>query len=557
MSKLRTNQIETLDGLNTKDVATLVDDIDTVQVTTATGTQALSGALDRRIIYVDTIADLQALPTSGLVNGQQVQVKEYNAGTGVGGGEFYWEATSTETENGGTVFGSDTEGRWKRFDKGFVTPEDFGAVGDGITDDLSAFLSLSSWLANGSTIKGLSSVYNVPQSSNNNGSPILSAAGLERLTFDFGNSRIVSSDDTNTSVPALIQLEDCTHVDVNVLDFERINVSQETTEHDGRVVFCIGNCNFITLNKKIGKKGSLHYGQSLFSANDGGSPLGSGVAGGHFEIYGYAHQSQYGVNLATSGNETYLDIDTFEVKRSFFPYGVKNITALINSQSATGADVNLSQLSSAGNKTLENVKVYLTSDDAYNPIRINIVGEDNSTIKNIDIWAIITNPRNRIFIDANNNGTEVGGVIENISFHYLKVDANYSATLSSNTPDFILFGSSSSNTIKNVHFKNCIATRMPSKMFNTNVNSRLKHLSVENFYFSGTEDAARLNLIDRLYLSDCYIRNESKDTTQQHLLLSDVDMPYLAHVECYGTITESSVTNITKSGVYQGTGNVR
>jgi hypothetical protein len=56
------------------------------------------------VIYVDTIADLQALDTSALVDGQQVQVKEYHAGTGVGGGLFYWsEFASKNDHNGGSV----------------------------------------------------------------------------------------------------------------------------------------------------------------------------------------------------------------------------------------------------------------------------------------------------------------------------------------------------------------------------------------------------------------------------------------------------------------------
>jgi len=60
------------------------------------------------VIYVDTIADLQALPTSKLVDGQQVQVKEYHAGTGVGGGEFYWNANLNKAgHDGGLIIDPD------------------------------------------------------------------------------------------------------------------------------------------------------------------------------------------------------------------------------------------------------------------------------------------------------------------------------------------------------------------------------------------------------------------------------------------------------------------
>src|SRR5690625_7098120 len=47
------------------------------------------GAMVRgAVIYVNTIADLQALDTNGLVDGQHVYVNEYYDGTGYGGGLF-------------------------------------------------------------------------------------------------------------------------------------------------------------------------------------------------------------------------------------------------------------------------------------------------------------------------------------------------------------------------------------------------------------------------------------------------------------------------------------
>jgi hypothetical protein len=109
---------------------------DLVTVTTSTGTQAVGEALDRRVIYVDTIADLQALDTSELVDGQQVHVKEYHAGTGVGGGEFYWDAASTETDNGGTIFGASALGRWIRKNS-IYSDHTFGVPSSGVvTDDI-------------------------------------------------------------------------------------------------------------------------------------------------------------------------------------------------------------------------------------------------------------------------------------------------------------------------------------------------------------------------------------------------------------------------------------
>lgn len=49
MSKLRVDELETLDGLNTKNVGTLIDDVSTEEVTTSTGTQVIPAALDDRV----------------------------------------------------------------------------------------------------------------------------------------------------------------------------------------------------------------------------------------------------------------------------------------------------------------------------------------------------------------------------------------------------------------------------------------------------------------------------------------------------------------------------
>lgn len=62
--------------------AALGDSVGNLPVTTSTGTQTLAVALDKRVIYVDTVADLQALDTSRLVDGQVASV---------GGADFRWE----------------------------------------------------------------------------------------------------------------------------------------------------------------------------------------------------------------------------------------------------------------------------------------------------------------------------------------------------------------------------------------------------------------------------------------------------------------------------------
>jgi hypothetical protein len=86
MSKIRVDQLETLDSLtevNVSDLGEVAGVADKVN-DPETG-------LDRRVIYVDTIAGLQALDTSGLVDGQAASVQ---------GSKFRWDGFEWVTVGG-------------------------------------------------------------------------------------------------------------------------------------------------------------------------------------------------------------------------------------------------------------------------------------------------------------------------------------------------------------------------------------------------------------------------------------------------------------------------
>ena len=80
---------------------------------------------------VNSIADLRAL-SAGVFS--CLTLLGYHAPGDGGGGEFYWDALSTEPDNGGTVIepGSNpAAGRWKRLVDGPLSVKWFGAKGDG------------------------------------------------------------------------------------------------------------------------------------------------------------------------------------------------------------------------------------------------------------------------------------------------------------------------------------------------------------------------------------------------------------------------------------------
>lgn len=83
---------------------------------------------------INNIAELKT--RKGASNANVEVLGYYTSGDG-GGGSFYWNNTSTETDNGGTIIQVTgvTTGRWKRIYDNEVNVKWFGAKGDGIADD--------------------------------------------------------------------------------------------------------------------------------------------------------------------------------------------------------------------------------------------------------------------------------------------------------------------------------------------------------------------------------------------------------------------------------------
>ena len=99
---------------------------------------------------VDHISALKALDSTVLIDNIISYVKGYYTVGDGGGGQFYWDASSSESDNGGTVIlptGHMGSGRWVKITKGIITTKDFGCFGDGVSDDTTNFQSALDYIA--------------------------------------------------------------------------------------------------------------------------------------------------------------------------------------------------------------------------------------------------------------------------------------------------------------------------------------------------------------------------------------------------------------------------
>lgn len=109
--------------------------IDSFTVNSSTGTQTVKQALDQRIVYVNTIADLRALPVSELVVGQAAKITTTDRA-----GDFTWMAGDQSANVAGDPQegiwvslegGNGSAGAWQRvFEDGVVKLVWWGMTGD-------------------------------------------------------------------------------------------------------------------------------------------------------------------------------------------------------------------------------------------------------------------------------------------------------------------------------------------------------------------------------------------------------------------------------------------
>jgi hypothetical protein len=112
-------------------------------------------------IEVATIADLRALGTGAFEAEWVAQVNGYHFAGDGGGGQFRFFVGIAGVDNGGTIIHSaDLGGTWLRITDNGINVRQFGARGDGVTDDAAAITAATNW-ADGQDVFFPKGVYRV------------------------------------------------------------------------------------------------------------------------------------------------------------------------------------------------------------------------------------------------------------------------------------------------------------------------------------------------------------------------------------------------------------
>jgi len=221
----------------------------------------------------------------------------YSAGDG-GGNSFYWDGTSTATDNAGTVIKPTSvsgAGRWLAVDTSYINVKQFGAVGDGVADDTAAIQNALA--AHAGLISGLGLTYKVTSkltvgagrrlhdltlvaadapAVSGDGIIEVSAADVEitEVTIDgggFAHTGVKLDSASNVKI-ANISISDCTYSSIFAITSNDINIERGTFAdcggtYLGGTVEISGNCNRV-LVKDCKITGAIGKGFVAYSCFD-------------------------------------------------------------------------------------------------------------------------------------------------------------------------------------------------------------------------------------------------------------------------------------------------
>jgi hypothetical protein len=269
---------------------------------------------------------------------------------------------------------------------------DFGAVGDGVTNDRAAIQA--AFDAN-DAVYFPAGTYYVGQLASGASAIDLRGKGNNITILTQGFVELVC-ETTNTSENSFFILRPTdgstsSHFYCDPIRF-RDTGFVATFPYQGAIGFLIqnGNSNWGNL-RFIGVYGKNVYG-AIQVSNYGNSDISGNRIRGLFVDEVYVDNGIYGVNLAAQGDACYFKkIVTYQVYRALFAYNVQGVEATIyarNNRSTSGV-VNLGWFTQASTPPdLSGIKVrYVAREcvEAVNHVLVNVIGPNLGTIKGLEL----------------------------------------------------------------------------------------------------------------------------------------------------------------------------
>jgi len=275
----------------------------------------------------------------------------YAAGDG-GGNSFYWDSTSTATDNAGTVIKPTAvsgAGRWLAVNTTTFTAEQFGAYGDGVQDDTAAINKAIAVLsASGGGVLNFDGIYRLTEN----------ATGTTQTRFTISSDNVtlvflskakflVKSDSATTVIFALAGISYFKLVGTLRVESDASTPYTTTGAYGAKALVILNKTGETCENIEIDAVHITRGTGGVFIQNAAASSNRvQKVRIGKITTV----DATYGYNPQNNGDYVQIGlIETYGAYRSFFAYGVKHQKAIIRAidQYSGGTPINVTEYSVA------------------------------------------------------------------------------------------------------------------------------------------------------------------------------------------------------------------